>query len=85
MNASRVLFCLTILLTAPIECFVARDIVLHTLVERNEYRDHPPTTGMNLKKFIVTTALVIASAIISFSTDCLSIVLELNVSASSVK
>ena len=79
MNVSRVLFCLTILLTAPIECFVARDIVLYTLIERNDHRDHRPTSGMNLKKLIVTTALVLASAILSFSTDCLSIVLELNV------
>ena len=84
MNVSRILFCLTILLTAPIECFVARDVVLYTLFERNGYRDHQPTAGMNLKKFLVTTSLVLAAALLSFTTDCLSIVLEFNVSVTNV-
>lgn len=106
MNVARVIFCLTILLTSPIECFVARDIIINTLVERRGYRDHEPTgiqlvwycpsmqnvnaqslpflyaaviAGMNRQRVLVTTAIVVSASLISFTTDCLSIVLEFNV------
>ena len=80
MNAARVIFCITILLTSPIECFVARDLIICTLKERKTI-DGDSVIGRNnfLPKTIVTTSLVIATCLISFSTDCLSIVLELNV------
>nr|CAH0098921.1 unnamed protein product [Daphnia galeata] len=79
MNAARVIFCITILLTSPIECFVARDLIICTLKERKTI-DGDSVIGRNnfLPKTIVTTSLVIATCLISFSTDCLSIVLELN-------
>ncbi|XP_046451044.1 putative sodium-coupled neutral amino acid transporter 11 [Daphnia pulex] len=79
MNAARIMFCLTILLTAPIECFVARDLIMSTLLERKTNEDGSFTGTNNfLPKIIVTFSLVIATCLISFSTDCLSIVLEFN-------
>ena len=78
MNVARILFCITILLTAPIECFVARDIIINTLLERRGHRDHQPTAGMNKQRIFVTASIVIVTSLISFSTDCLSLVLEFN-------
>lgn len=86
MNAARIMFCLTILLTAPIECFVARDLIMSTLLERKTNEDGSFTGTNNfLPKIIVTFSLVIATCLISFSTDCLSIVLEFNVRVKCVK
>lgn len=80
MNVARLLFCLTILLTGPIECFVARDLIINTLLKRSEYRDPQPTSEMNLQRVLVTSVIVTATCIVSFTTDCLAIVLEFNVS-----
>ena len=80
MNVARLLFCLTILLTGPIECFVARDLVINTLLKCREYRDPQPTSEMNLQRVLVTSAIVTITCIVSFTTDCLAIVLEFNVS-----
>ena len=79
MNVARLLFCLTILLTGPIECFVARDIIINSLLTRTKYHEHQPTTEMTPQRFVVTALLVSITCIVSFSTDCLGIVLEFNV------
>jgi len=78
MNVARLLFCLTILLTGPIECFVARDIIINSLLTRTKYHEHQPTTEMTPQRFVVTALLVSITCIVSFSTDCLGIVLEFN-------
>lgn len=64
------------------QAFVARDIVINTLIERSpgNDRDHQPIEGMNIKRAVVTSVLVVSAAFISFSTDCLAVVLEFNVS-----
>lgn len=46
MNVARLLFCLTILMTAPIECFVARDIITNTFsVDQNKKLDGSRSRG----------------------------------------
>lgn len=81
MNVARIMFCLTILLTAPIECFVARDLIIQTFFNKQCNNDEPISRKNLLSnpKFIVTFSLVVITCLVSFSTDCLSIVLELNV------
>ena len=79
MNVARLLFSLTILLTGPIECFVARDIIINSILMRNKHREHQPTTEMTPQRFAVTAMLVAITCLVSFSTDCLGIVLEFNV------
>lgn len=79
MNAARIMFCVTILLTSPIECFVARDLIMNTLSGQNGNCEESTTKTNFLSKIIVTFSLVTATCLISFSTDCLSIVLEFNV------
>jgi len=78
MNVARLLFSLTILLTGPIECFVARDIIINSILMRNKHREHQPTTEMTPQRFAVTAMLVAITCLVSFSTDCLGIVLEFN-------
>lgn len=78
MNAARIMFCVTILLTSPIECFVARDLIMNTLSGQNGNCEESTTKTNFLSKIIVTFSLVTATCLISFSTDCLSIVLEFN-------
>ncbi len=86
MNAARIMFCLTILLTAPIECFVARDLITSTFLDQKTNENESFTGRKNfLPKIIVTFSLVIATCLISFSTDCLSIVLEFNVRVKCVR
>ena len=90
MNISRLFFCFVILLTYPIECFVCREVLNNIF-----WKDNKVQTKYNLwwsdHSFIdkdsgwfrhvsVTVGLVMASCLVSMSTDCLGIVLELNVS-----
>ena len=84
MNAARIMFCITILLTSPIECFVARDLIINTLLERKHHghdNENELTHKNNslLTRVIVTFSLITATCLISFTTDCLGIVLEFNV------
>lgn len=74
MNLSRVVFSATILLTFPIECLVIRAIVETLWDQLDSYRSHT----------IATVAIVFAAYFVSVSTDCLGVVLELNVSNPSV-
>ncbi|XP_057380444.1 putative sodium-coupled neutral amino acid transporter 11 [Daphnia carinata] len=78
MNAARIMFCVTILLTAPIEGFVARDLIMSTLSVSSGNCDGSNAKTKFLPKIIVSFSLVTATCLISFSTDCLSIVLEFN-------
>ncbi|XP_073968773.1 putative sodium-coupled neutral amino acid transporter 11 [Rhodnius prolixus] len=64
MNAARIAFSLTILLTFPIECLVTRSVISQA------YRP--------VSHFFSTIIIVGATFLISISTDCLGVVLELN-------
>ncbi|XP_054286710.1 putative sodium-coupled neutral amino acid transporter 11 [Macrosteles quadrilineatus] len=68
MNLSRVVFSATILLTFPIECLVTRAVVEAVWGHLETARAHRG----------VTLAIVMAAYLVSVSTDCLGIVLELN-------
>lgn len=70
MSLARVVFSATILLTFPIECLVTRAVVEAAwghLESTQAYRG-------------VTLIIVLAAYLLSVSTDCLGLVLELNVS-----
>lgn len=71
MNISRLLFSITILLTYPIECFVTREVIQNSLFSAPiSERTH----------YLITLCVVGTAYLISISTDCLGVVLELNVS-----
>lgn len=78
MNAARVVFSITILLTYPIESFVARDVILSTLLGIDETNGHR-TPEIAKKSLVVTAVLTVSTSLMSFTTDCLGMVLELNV------
>uniref|UniRef100_A0A1B6DRT8 Putative sodium-coupled neutral amino acid transporter 11 n=1 Tax=Clastoptera arizonana TaxID=38151 RepID=A0A1B6DRT8_9HEMI len=67
MNFSRLAFGATILLTYPIECLVTRS-VLSQILQLDSSTSH----------YVTTIGIVGVTYIISVSTDCLGIVLELN-------
>lgn len=73
MNLCRGVYAFTILLTYPIECFVARD-VLETAFFR-EYQPQP-----FFRHAVLSVIIAILCMLLSFTTDCLGIILELNVS-----
>ena len=73
MNWCRGLYALTILLTYPIECFVSRDVVENTFF--SNYQPQP-----FFRHAIITVSIAIMGFLFSLTTDCLGIVLELNVS-----
>ncbi|KRT82534.1 Amino acid transporter, partial [Oryctes borbonicus] len=69
MNISRLLFSITILLTYPIECFVTREVIQNSLFSAPvSERTH----------YLITLCIVGSAYLISISTDCLGVVLELN-------
>jgi len=77
MNVSRISFSITILLTFPIECFVSREVI-----ENSFFSNQMPSEG-NWRKFRhvgITIFIVVTTYLISMATDCLGVVLELNVS-----
>ncbi|XP_074659138.1 putative sodium-coupled neutral amino acid transporter 11 [Tubulanus polymorphus] len=72
MNAIRIIFALTIMLTYPIECFVVREVVENSLFVNN-------TQPAPLKRHVIITLIVVTlTVVVSMATDCLSIVLQLN-------
>lgn len=75
INLSRILFSVTILLTYPIECFVAREVVEHSLFVQDPNVPLPEKTH-----YVITLVIVSITYFISMATDCLGVVLELNVS-----
>lgn len=77
MNVTRIMFCLSILFTSPIECFVARDLIIQSLSKK--FKENSIGNSLLSSKFVVTFLLVVTACLVSFSTDCLGIVLEFNV------
>lgn len=70
INISRVFFAMTLLLTGPIEIFVAREVLTNIFYSEDSTISplfHPLTTGI----------LVITSFIFSLQTDCLGSVMEI--------
>ncbi|XP_063215986.1 putative sodium-coupled neutral amino acid transporter 11 isoform X2 [Bacillus rossius redtenbacheri] len=71
MNLARLLFSGTILLTFPLECFVAREVVQTAFFSDN--------TGESLfNHVVITLGLVVVALLISLMTECLGIVLAIN-------
>ncbi|CAM2697009.1 unnamed protein product [Rotaria socialis] len=71
INIARLIYAINIMLTFPLECLVCRqviEIVCSKWTSFSSDRNH----------YIITILIVIASVILSLSTDCLGIVLELN-------
>ena len=77
MNVSRLLFSITILLTYPIECFVCREVLQHIFWGKMEDQDVEQSRKRHV---VMTLVLVLATYALSLVTDCLGIVLEINVS-----
>lgn len=72
-NIARILFAITIMLTYPIECFVVREVLENAI-----WSGKAPDTRSH--HILITVAIVATCFIFSTFTDCLGIVLELNVS-----
>lgn len=75
MNFSRLLFSIQILLTYPIECFVSREVLEHSL-----FKTDPNVPITERTHYLLTLLIIAAAYFISMATDCLGVVLELNVS-----
>ncbi|CAL7948471.1 unnamed protein product [Xylocopa violacea] len=79
MNFARVMFSGTILLTFPIECFVTREVILTAIKGTDELEDHTAYVPNSDRKYLIITLSIVSVAyLISMSTDCLGVVLELN-------
>ncbi|KAF3424956.1 hypothetical protein E2986_09392 [Frieseomelitta varia] len=79
MNFARVMFSGTILLTFPIECFVTREVIMTAIKGTDELEDHTAYVPNSDRKYlIITLTIVVVAYLISMSTDCLGVVLELN-------
>ncbi|XP_040575372.1 putative sodium-coupled neutral amino acid transporter 11 isoform X2 [Lepeophtheirus salmonis] len=79
INASRTLFCIAIMFTYPIECFVCREVLL-TVIFGSTY---DVVQNMDSKKSImyhigITVLIVTLTYLISLVTNCLGVVLALN-------
>lgn len=71
INIGRLIYAINIMLTFPLECLVCRqviEILLNQWINFTSDRSH----------YLLTSLIVIASVILSLTTDCLGIVLELN-------
>ncbi|KAJ9573586.1 hypothetical protein L9F63_009040, partial [Diploptera punctata] len=75
MNVSRISFSITILLTFPIECFVAREVI-----ENSFFSSLPSSEDRwrNIRHIGISVFIVTVTYLISMATDCLGVVLELN-------
>ncbi|KAF7286687.1 hypothetical protein GWI33_004710 [Rhynchophorus ferrugineus] len=73
MNVSRLLFSIQILLTYPIECFVTREVIENSIMQRDPNVPMPESVH-----YAITLTIVITTYLISMATDCLGVVLELN-------
>ncbi|XP_011346621.1 putative sodium-coupled neutral amino acid transporter 11 isoform X2 [Ooceraea biroi] len=79
MNFARVMFSGTILLTFPIECFVTREVLMTAIKGTDELDGHEAYVPNSDRKYlIITLTIVLLAYLISMTTDCLGIVLELN-------
>ena len=87
MNVSRLFFSITILLTYPIECFVCREVIFNLMQQKEgkQQDDEPPledeSSSPLMGHVLSTVILVSATFVLSLATDCLGIILELNVSS----
>lgn len=72
MNLIRLFYALIIMFSYPLECFVCREVVENTLFAARK-GDKVLHTG-------ITVFMVLVAMLLSFTTDCLGVVLELNVS-----
>ncbi|XP_046986455.1 putative sodium-coupled neutral amino acid transporter 11 [Schistocerca americana] len=73
INVARVMFCFTILLTYPIEFLVTRDVIQNIMSAYSLCLDYPKAVHYGL-----TISLIFSTYLLSLTTDCLGIVLELN-------
>ncbi|KAK9884207.1 hypothetical protein WA026_005158 [Henosepilachna vigintioctopunctata] len=73
MNLSRLLFSVQILLTYPIECLVTREVLENSL-----FKADPSSQVSDNTHYVITLAIIFITYLISISTDCLGVVLELN-------
>nr|AKN21663.1 slc38a-4 [Schmidtea mediterranea] len=71
INVSRLLFAITIIFTYPVECFVAREVIENSFF----YKSKPVSKMLH---FFLTLIIVTAAMCISMTTNCVSIVLEIN-------
>ncbi|XP_042891380.1 putative sodium-coupled neutral amino acid transporter 11 [Penaeus japonicus] len=71
MNICRGFYAVTILLTFPIECFVARDVL-----ETAFFQDYQPQPFF--RHAVLSVLIALLCMLLSLATDCLGIVLELN-------
>ncbi|KAL7046932.1 hypothetical protein ACKWTF_002749 [Chironomus riparius] len=86
MNLARVLFCVSILLTFPLECFVAREIIRtqikrfysHELVEYDKNVDPKEAKDEDGNNLIITLFVVFAAFFVSPTSECLGPILEIN-------
>ena len=79
MNVSRLFFSITILLTYPIECFVCREVIFNLM---GKQQDEPMRQDESLLLHVLSTVILVsATFVLSLATDCLGIILELNVSS----
>lgn len=77
INVSRLLFSLITLLTFPLECMVTKAVVDQTL---RGGIDPLPIPMSKKRHAIITISILVATYLVSISTKCLGIALELNVS-----
>lgn len=71
MNMIRLFYAIIIMFSYPLECFVCREVVENTLFAARK-GDKVLHTG-------ITVFMVLVAMLLSFTTDCLGVVLELNV------
>ncbi len=71
INVARLAYALIIMCSFPLEAFVCRDVILNTFFtkRKDSYFIH----------VILTVTIIIFSILFSFTTNCLGVVLELNV------
>lgn len=77
INISRVLFSLITLLTFPLECMVTKAVIDQIL---RGGTDPIPIPMSKKRHAIVTITILVATYLVSISTKCLGIALEINVS-----
>ncbi|XP_071978771.1 putative sodium-coupled neutral amino acid transporter 11 [Engystomops pustulosus] len=68
-TAGRFFYAMTIILTYPMECFVAREVISNVFFAG---------TLSTLHHFVVTLLVVSVTTVVSLFSDCLGLVLELN-------
>lgn len=77
INVSRLLFSLITLLTFPLECMVTKSVVDQVL--RGD-TDPMPIPMSKKRHAVITVSILLATYLVSISTKCLGIALEINVS-----